>query len=48
VNNPSHDYNSKNVQEHDVAVVIKGFVNGATAAVLIDGCSNANLITRNF
>ena len=47
MNNPSHDYNSKNVQEHDVAVV-KGFVNGATAAVLIDGCSNANLITRNF
>ena len=47
VNNPSHDYNSKNVQEHDIAVV-KGFVNGATAAVLIDGCSNANLVTRNF
>jgi len=47
VNNPSHDYNSKNVQEHDITVV-KGFVNGATAAVLIDGCSNANLVTRNF
>ena len=31
VNNPSHDYNSKNVQEHDIAVV-KGFVNGATAS----------------
>jgi len=47
VNNPSHDYNGKNIQEHDITVV-KGFVNGTTAAVLIDGCSNANLVTRNF
>jgi len=47
VNNPSHDNNSKNVQEHDIAVV-KGFVNGAPAAVLIDGCSNVNLVTCNF
>ena len=47
MNNPYHDYNSKNVQEHDIAVV-KGFVNGTTAAVLIDGCSNVNLVTRNF
>jgi len=47
VNNPYHDYNSKNVQKHDIAVV-KGFVNGTIAAVLIDGCSNVNLVTRNF
>ena len=47
VNNPLHDYNSKEVQEHDIAVV-RGSVDGKTAAILIDGCSNANIVTRSF
>ncbi|ORX76123.1 hypothetical protein BCR32DRAFT_248998 [Anaeromyces robustus] len=47
VNNPNHGYQSKKVQEHDIAVV-RGLVEGSTAVVLIDGCSNANLVTRKF
>jgi len=47
VNNPFHEYNSKKVQEHDIAVV-RGSVDDKTAAIFIDGCSNANLVTRSF
>ena len=36
------------VKMYKSMAVVKGFVNGASAAVLIDECSNGNLVTRNF
>jgi len=47
VNNPTHCYCTREVQEHDIAVV-SGSVDGYPAAILIDGGSNANLVTRKF
>ena len=47
VNNPTHCYATREIQEHDIAIV-NGTVNGHSAAVLIDGGSNTNLVTRNF
>jgi len=47
VNNPTHCYATREIQEHDISIV-NGTVNGHSAAVLIDGGSNTNLVTRNF
>ena len=47
VNNPTHCYATREIQEHDIAIV-NGTVNGHSAAVLIDGGSNTNLVTRKF
>ena len=47
VNNPTHSYCTKEIQEHDIAIV-NGSVNGCSAAILIDGGSNANLVSRKF
>ena len=47
INNPTHCYSTREIQEHDIAVV-SGTVNGHSAAVFIDGGSNTNLVTRNF
>ena len=47
VNNPTHCYATREIQEHDIAIV-NGTVNGHSTAVLIDGGSNTNLVTRNF
>ena len=47
VNNPYHSYNSKCVDEHDIAVV-KAKLNDAEAFLLVDACSNANLVSRKF
>ena len=50
-NNNIKDNNSKgngnNDIEHDIAIV-NGTVNDHSAAVLVDGGSNTNLVTRNF
>jgi len=35
------------LQEHDIAVV-RGSVQNKTAAILIDACSKANIVTRSF
>ena len=47
VNNPTHCYTTREIQEQDIAIV-NGTVNGHSVAVLIDGGSNTNLVTRNF
>jgi len=47
VNNPCHSYTSKQVDDHDIAVV-KAWINEENAFVLVDACSNANLISRRF
>jgi len=47
VNNPTHCYATREIQDHDIAIV-NGTVNDHSAAVLIDGGSNTNLVTRNF
>jgi len=47
VNNPTHCYTTREVQELDIAIV-NDKVNGHFAAILIDSGSNANLVTKNF
>ena len=42
-----HRYCTRKVQEHDIAVV-SGSVDGFPTTILIDGGSNANLVTRKF
>ena len=46
-NNPAHCYCTREVQEHDIAVVSDS-VDGFPATILIDSGSNANLVTRKF
>jgi len=47
VNNPYHDYLSKAVDEHDIAAV-QATINGMDAFLLVDACSNANIVSKKF
>jgi len=47
VNNPYHDYISSKVEDHDIAV-IHASLEGKQAFVLVDACSNTNLVSRKF
>ena len=47
VNNPYHDYWSKAVDEHDIAAV-QATINGYEAFLLVDACSNANIVSKKF